>query len=426
MLKEPAGAAARGPGLSPAARAQGARGHVLVVEDDRPLLELYTELLLDEGFHVAAALDGAGALRALEGDAFDVVLTDVVMPGATGVDVLRAVRERDLDVPVILVTGNPTVESAVQALEMGALHYLVKPVSAEELLRSVEHAVRLRRLASVKREVLRYLGHNDRLMGDRAGLEAVFGRALASLHMAYQPIIRRSDGSVFGWEALLRTSEPAVAGPLAFLEIAERLGRTRELGRLIRGRVARTAQRRRGVMFFVNLHPDDLLDESLFDPGSALSVLAPEIVLEITERSPFDAVPDVRQRVRRLRKLGFRLAVDDLGSGYAGLTAFASLEPDFVKLDRGLIHGIDAQPVKRRLVESIVSVSRDLGIVAVAEGIETETERGAMADLGCDLMQGYLFRRPEQLGDETTFGPVPGPGSGEAAGSVPGSSPGPS
>jgi EAL domain-containing protein (putative c-di-GMP-specific phosphodiesterase class I) len=302
-----------------------------------------------------------------------------------------------------------TVETAVQALEMGALHYLVKPVSADELLRSVEHAVRLRRLASVKREVLRYLGHTDRLMGDRAGLEAVFGRALASVYMAYQPIIRTSDGSVFGWEALLRTGEPAVAGPLAFLEIAERLGRTRELGRLIRGHVARTARRRRGVMFFVNLHPDDLLDESLFDPDSPLSGLAPEIVLEITERSPFDAVPDVRARVRRLRKLGFRVAVDDLGSGYAGLTAFAALEPDFVKLDRGLVHEIDAQPVKCRLVESIVSVSRDLGIAVVAEGIETETEREVMAHLGCDLMQGYLFRRPEQLGDESTFGPAPGP-----------------
>jgi EAL domain-containing protein (putative c-di-GMP-specific phosphodiesterase class I) len=419
MLSEPVGPG--GPDLTPplAPPGRASRGHVLVVEDDRPLLELYTELLLDEGFEVAAALDGTGALRALEEDAFDVVLTDVVMPGADGVHVLRAVRERDLDVPVILVTGNPTVETAVLALELGALRYLVKPVSADDLLSSVDHAVRLRRLASVKREALRYLGHTDRLMGDRAGLEAVFGRALASLHMAYQPIIRTSDGSVFGWEALLRTSEPAVAGPLAFLEIAERLGRTRDLGRLIRQHVARTAHRRRGVMFFVNLHPDDLLDESLFEAGSALSVLAPEVVLEITERSPFDAVPDVRDRVRRLRELGFRLAVDDLGSGYAGLTAFASLQPDFVKLDMGLVHGIDNQPVKRRLVASIVSVSKDLGIAVVAEGIETESEREAVAGLGCDLMQGYLFRRPEELGDESTFGPVPGPGEDAGAGARP-------
>lgn len=385
------------------------RGHVLIVEDDRNLLELYTEILLEEGYEVAAALDGLGALRALEGDAFDLVLTDVVMPGGTGVDVLRAVRERDLDVPVVLVTGNPTVETAVQALEMGALHYLVKPVSTDQLVRSVDHAVRLRRLASVKREALRYLGHSERLAGDRAGMEIVFNRALDSLHMAYQPIIRTSDASVFGWEALLRTGEPSVANPLDFLDMAERLGRTRELSRRIRATVARTAHRKRGVMFFVNLHPDDLLDESLYDPASPLSVLAPEIVLEITERSPFDSVPDVRERIKRLRSLGFRLAIDDLGAGYAGLTSFAALEPDFVKLDRGLVHGIDTQPVQRRLVGSLVGVSRELGITVVAEGIETAAERDTVAALGCDLLQGYLFRRPEELGAEDTFGLAPGP-----------------
>ena len=66
-----------------------------------------------------------------------------------------------------------------------------------------------------------------------------------------------------------------------------------------------------------------------------------DIVLEVTERSPIESVPDVRERVRRLRELGFRLAIDDLGSGYAGLTSFASLQPDFVKLDRGLVAGLD-------------------------------------------------------------------------------------
>jgi EAL domain-containing protein (putative c-di-GMP-specific phosphodiesterase class I) len=381
------------------------RGRVLIVEDDRCLLEAYADILLESGYDVAAASNGTGALRALDGDAFDVVLTDVVMPGCTGVDILRAVRERDLDVPVVLVTGSPSVESAVQAVEMGALHYLLKPVGRDELLRCVEHACRLRKLAAVKREALRCLGHVDRPAGDRAGLEAVFGRALGGLFMAYQPIMRTLDGSVFGWEALLRTTEPAVTGPLAFLETAERLGRVGELGRLIRANVARTANQSRGTVFFVNLHPDDLLDEALFNPSSPLSALAPEIVLEITEQSPFDTVPDVRDRVRRLRSLGFRLAIDDLGSGYAGLTSFAALEPEFVKLDRGLVKDLDSETVKRKLVASIVSVSRDLGITVVAEGIETAAERSAVAGLGCDLMQGFFFQRPERWREDD--GPSP-------------------
>jgi EAL domain-containing protein (putative c-di-GMP-specific phosphodiesterase class I) len=382
------------------------RGRVLIVEDDRDLLEVYTDVLLEAGFDVTALSDGGGALRALEGDSFDVVLTDVIMPGATGVDVLRTVRERDLDVPVVLITGSPSVETAVQALDLGALRYLLKPVSAADLVRSVEEASRLRRLATVKREALRYLGQNDRLMGDLAGLEAVYSRALAGIYMAYQPIVRTRDGSVFAWEALLRTREPAVTGPLPFIEIAERLGRVRDLGRTIRGAVARTAAHTRGTMFFINLHPDDLLDEALYDPASPLSLLAPEVVLEFTERSPIESIPDVRERARRLRALGFRLAVDDLGSGYAGLTSFASLQPDFVKLDRGLIAGIDHEPVKKKLVGSIVSVSREMGIAVVAEGVETVGERDTAAEIGCDLMQGFLFRRPEELRAGESF-PLP-------------------
>jgi EAL domain-containing protein (putative c-di-GMP-specific phosphodiesterase class I) len=372
---------------------------VLVVEDDPRLLESYVDVLLEEGFDVTSLGDGASALRSLESQSFDVVVTDVVMPGADGVEILRAVRERDLDLPVVMVTGSPSVETAVQALEMGALHYLVKPVSRADLVRCVEHAARLRRLATVKREALRYLGRTESLMSDRAGLEAVFARALDGLYMAYQPIMRTRDGSVFGWEALLRTRETAVSGPLAFLDLAERLGRVRELGRTIRESVSRTAKRTRGVMFFVNLHADDLLDDALFDAASPLTPLAPEIVLEITERTPIDGVADIRGRVARLRDLGFRLAIDDLGAGYAGLTSFASLQPDFVKLDRGLVAGIDAEPVKRKLVGSIVSVSRDLGISTVAEGVETAAEQDVAAELGCDLMQGYLFRRPEELSE---------------------------
>jgi EAL domain-containing protein (putative c-di-GMP-specific phosphodiesterase class I) len=375
---------------------------VLIVEDDRGLLEAYTDTLLERGFEVAAAADAAAALRALAARPFDAVVSDVVLPGATGIDILQAVRARDLELPVVLVTGNPTVETAVSALELGALHYLVKPVATAELVRCVEHAVQLRRLAAARREAFRHV-KGAASLGERAGLEALFSRSLAALFMAYQPIVRTRDGSVFGWEALLRTREASVAGPLAFIGMAERLDRVRELGRTIRDNVAVTAGHTRGVMFFVNLHAEDLEDEALYDPASPLSALAPEIVLEITERNPLEGVPQVRERVERLRSLGFRLAVDDLGSGYSGLASFACLEPDFVKLDRGLIHGIDLEPVKKKVVGSIVSVSRDLGVTVIAEGIETAAERDAAAEVGADLLQGFFFRRPEELHGAQSF-----------------------
>src|SRR5207245_7558839 len=139
------------------------------------------------------------------------------------------------------------------------------------------------------------------------------------------------------------------------------------------------------------LHPRELLDEALFDPTEPLSQLARRVVLEITERASLDDIRDVRDRVKQLRSLGFRIAIDDLGAGYAGLTSFAHLEPEVVKVDMSLIRGIDQSPLKQKLLGSIVALCRDLGIEIIAEGIETAAERDALIRLGGDLCQGYLF-----------------------------------
>lgn len=370
---------------------------MLVVDDVPQILEIIEELLRDAGYRVVTAGDGAAALAALRSEPFDLVLTDIEMPDATGVDILRAVRERDLDTPVIMITGNPSVETAVQALELGALRYLMKPVVPERLLEAVGHGVRLRQLAQLRREALAQVGGADRLLADRAGLESVFGRALAGLWLAYQPIVRSADSSLYGHEALLRTREAAVPNPPAFLDTAERLGRVHELGRSVRGAAAADLLARPGRTVLVNLHPQDLTDPELFSNSAALGVHARDVILEITERASLEGIGDLRSRVSRLRALGYRIAIDDLGSGYSGLTAFASLEPDMVKLDMGLVRGVDGHPLRRRLVASLAELCRGLGITVLAEGVETEAERVVLVEAGCDLLQGFLFGRPLRL-----------------------------
>lgn len=375
------------------------KSRILVVDDDATLLEVYSDLLGEAGYAVETAESGPRAMNLINGGAYDLILTDIVMPDTNGVEILRAVRMRDLDVPVILVTGSPTVETAILALEMGALRYLVKPVEASILLGSVEQALRLKRLAHLKREVLVHLGDTGKLAGDRAGQEAVFERALESLWVAYQPIMRASGG-LFGYEALLRTREPTVSGPVVLFEIAERLGRVVELGRAGRADVARSAAQEAGdTTFFVNLHALELTDPMLYAAEGPLSRYAARIFLEITERMSLESVRGLRERIRDLRRLGFRIAVDDLGAGYAGLSSFAMLEPDLVKLDRALVQDLDRESMKRKLVGSITSLCRELGILVVAEGVETIAERNALVDLGCDLLQGFLLSRPGRLAE---------------------------
>jgi EAL domain-containing protein (putative c-di-GMP-specific phosphodiesterase class I) len=145
---------------------------------------------------------------------------------------------------------------------------------------------------------------------------------------------------------------------------------------------------------FVNLHARDLLDEALRSRESPLAALANRVVFEVTERASLDQVHDVRGKISELRQLGYRIAIDDLGAGYAGLNSFASLEPEFVKLDMTLVRDIDKSHTKEKLVRSMTSVCKELGIQVVAEGVETRQERDLLVALGADFLQGYLLAKP--------------------------------
>ncbi len=371
----------------------GAR--VLVVDDEEALRRAYARRLSEAGYEVVEASTGLEALAMLGQGRFDVVLSDVTMPGMTGIELLRAVREKDLDVPVVLVTGNPSVDSATQAVEYGALRYLIKPVERAALLETVERAAKMSRVAQLKREAVGHFGSDDKAIGDRASLEGSLARALDSLWMAYQPIVSYGDRKLAAFEALVRTREPTVPHPGVLFSVAERLDRVHDVGRAIRRSIARTLREHPlDVDVFVNLHPDDLLDEELYAADGPLAPFAKQIVLEVTERAALDKSSGVSALVARLRALGYRIAIDDLGAGYAGLSYFALLTPDVVKLDISLIRNVHQEAIKQKLVGSLTSVCRDLGMRVVAEGIETPEERDAVIALGADLLQGYLFAKP--------------------------------
>lgn len=372
-----------------------AGGRVLLVDDDLMLLRSLARALRAKGFEVTAANDGAEAVRQSRETVFDVIVSDISMPSMDGIQLLARIREHDAQVPVVLITGEPTVSTALKAIEYGVFHYLTKPAAMEDVQRVITKAVAMSRMARAKQEAATALGRLDALAADRAGLEASFRRAIDLLWIAYQPIVHAGSLDVYGYEALMRSEEPTLPHPGAMLEAAERLDRMPALSRAVRERAgvpmggAPTPQ-----SLFVNCHPTDLLDEEMYDPGSALAAIAPRVVLEITERSGLEKLNDVRARVLRLRELGFRIAVDDFGAGYAGLTSFAQLEPDVVKLDLSIVRDVERTPVKQKLIRSVTALAADLGILVVGEGVETPAERDCLVELGCDLLQGYLFARP--------------------------------
>jgi EAL domain-containing protein (putative c-di-GMP-specific phosphodiesterase class I) len=370
------------------------QSRILVVDDEPGLLRVVGERLARQDYSLSLAPSGERAMEFIEAFTFDAILSDIDMPGMSGIGLLKAVRQRDLDVPVVLMTGNPNMKTALEAMEHGASQYLVKPFSMSELDAVVLRAVRLSQVAKLKREALA-LANGGLGEGDRVVLATAFNRAIDSLWMAYQPIVRVADRSLFGYEALLRSEEKTLPHPGAILDAAERLDRLNDLGRKVRGATCvPISGAPPNALFFVNLHSRDLMDDTLLSPDALLSHVADRVVLEITERASLDGIVNVRAKLAELRKMGFRIAIDDLGAGYAGLTSFTTLEPDFVKLDMSLIRDVDKDTMKQKLVRSMTLLCKDLGMTVVAEGVETKGELTTLVEIGCDLLQRYLLAKP--------------------------------
>jgi EAL domain-containing protein (putative c-di-GMP-specific phosphodiesterase class I) len=362
------------------------KADVLLVDDDRLVLRAIGRVLTNAGLTVHSFDDGQAAAREAMTGGYDCVVSDIHMPGITGTELLDVLRSYGCQTPVILVTGAPSIETAQAAVDLGAFQYLTKPVDKDALLRAVGRAITHSRDRRTRK--------SQKLAADPAQT-AGFERALGKLWMAYQPIVSLVTRGPIAYEALVRSHEPGFTNPGPLIEYAEKNDRMPELGRAIRDLCADAAAAvPTGTMLFVNVHAQDLFDAELYSDKSALASYAHRVVLEITERGALDEVKDVGKRIERLRSIGYRVAIDDLGAGYAGLSSIAVLEPDFVKLDMTLTRDLAQSPVKQRLVASMVEMSRDCGMQLVAEGVETARELQILRELGCKLLQGYHFARP--------------------------------
>lgn len=354
------------------------QGRVLVVDDDDIFLRVCVAVLRRAGLAVDPVSSANEALERIRAFRYDAIVSDIRMPGADGITLLRTARSLDATVPFVLMTGAPTVESAISAVDHGAARYLQKPFDVDQFVNVVTEAV-ARRVGAA----------------DLPSLHRRLDRVLEKVWMAYQPIVRCSGGSVMAYEALLRCSAPDMTSPTDVLELAERTTRIFDVGRAIRALIAKDVDALDpSVLVFVNLHPVDLEDPELYAHDSPLTRHAKRVVLEVTERASVSHSNSLDEHMRELRAMGFRIAVDDLGAGYAGLTTFARVRPEYVKLDASLVRDIDSASVQQVVVSAVLDLARELGSQVVAEAIETVGERDMLQRLGIDVMQGYYFARP--------------------------------
>lgn len=221
------------------------------------------------------------------------------------------------------------------------------------------------------------------------------------LTVLFQPIHDFKTGTIMAWEALTRGPRgSAFHSPMALFDFAEKTEQLFLLEQACRTKAMRTiGTLRPGQRLFLNIHPRTVVDPG-FAPGKTLELLeqfglVPEnIVLEITERHSIKNFTAFHKTLDHYRGQGFRIAVDDAGTGYSGLSTIAALRPDFIKVDMGLVRDVDKDPVRRALMETMVALAERIGAEIIAEGIETKGEASALIDIGVHHGQGYFLSRP--------------------------------
>ena len=364
---------------------------VLVVDDDTHLRSVLRDAMELKGCNVEEAGDGTEALRRIAAGHYDAAVVDYQLPAPDGLEILRQLREVQPRCVRVLMSGALDLPLVMGAVNRGEVSRLVaKPFHLESLFSALEEALAERsRLAEIYGQT-----HQGVMEQQRRELEVCLGGCL--LQLAVQPLVEATGGGLQGYEALLRSAHPTLDSPMRVIGAAETHGM---LGRLADW-VALAAQRwlenlPPHLLLFINAHPSELTDltavQRRFEP---LRRSAQRLVVEITERSSLLEQTDWRDAIIWLSQAGFRIAIDDLGSGYNSLAVLAELQPAFLKVDMSIVRNIDREERKQRLVELLTRFAQATGSRVVLEGIETEAEADTARRLGVDLLQGYLFGRP--------------------------------
>ncbi len=234
-----------------------------------------------------------------------------------------------------------------------------------------------------------------------------------AIEMAAQPIVSLADGSILGFEMLARTSIPCSSGPDQWLEHASYLGLRTELELACLQAVGDRGAPPGDVRLFVNLSASTFLDPRV---DSVLHQLPPRVI-EITEHEPVPDYQELRRRLQMWSAASTMLAIDDVGAGYSSMSHVLQLHPQFIKIDRSLVHKAHRDPNKLAVLRGLVGFARQGGITSLAEGVETSEELNALRAIGIDLVQGYLLARPgngwprprrwRSAGDHPTGAPDP-------------------
>ncbi len=368
-------------------------------------LDRTEQLLAQVGARLIGATRRADAVARLEGGVFAVALAPFA---GTQLDLLVRVAER--------------LQAAVEApVSIGSIR--VAPTCAIGLCTAARapapRAHALLEAADVARREAERAGGGIRAF-TRSMQIAVQRRSARAAELAdaleagqfrawFQPQIVLATGAVAGFEALVRWEHPedGVLAPGAFLDDLVASGLAEPLGRSVLRQALAALRQWRAAGYDVPAVGVNYTSEELRSPALADRLLAEldrhglvpsDLCIEILETVICDSDDDmIARNIRRLASLGFRIDLDDFGTGHAAIANMRRFSVRRIKIDRSFVRGIDSDPAQRRLVEAMISMARSLEVETLAEGVETLAEQATLARLGCDHAQGFGLARPMPL-----------------------------
>ncbi|MDQ3281313.1 MAG: EAL domain-containing protein [Acidobacteriota bacterium] len=255
--------------------------------------------------------------------------------------------------------------------------------------RILYNAVREAKDSAERRETRYYHSMRERL------LRTVHERLITTV---FQPVVHLESRSIVGYEALSRgPAGTELENPEVLFELARDFDLVWDLEALCIENVMPWLSDvcARGYLFFnLESHFIQQLQHRGTDVFEPFFACNRQVVIEVTERSAIRDYRTFRRTLHELKKMGFKIAIDDCGSGYATLEAVAELQPDYLKVGHSLFHGVESDPIRRRLVELVARCADTIGAKTIAEAIETEEQLRVCKDLGISEGQGYLLARP--------------------------------
>jgi EAL domain-containing protein (putative c-di-GMP-specific phosphodiesterase class I)/DNA-binding NarL/FixJ family response regulator len=381
-----------------------ARSTTVVVAEDDPrersasagLVEADPAFLL-----VATAADADEAIEAGRRWRPQIMVIDASLPKGGGARVVHEVSVVSPRTRAVVLSDFADRNHVLQMLDAGAAAYLVKRAHLDLLdaLRAVSrgHSVLSPEVTGhllEERASMAGVLAGSRLLNREEVRSTIDARTFA---VAFQPVFSLRSAVAVGVEALCRLPPGRGLSPDRWFAEARAVGLGVELELAVLSAALETARGRpEGLFLSVNVSPEVVVDPRFVDLVGA-SGEGGRLVIEITEHDVVKDYGALKQRLADLRSAGVRVAVDDVGAGYASFRHVLLVRPDVIKLDVALIAEIDTDPSRRALAAGIVATARELGATVVAEGIETQAQFASLTSIGVEFGQGYYLARPGPL-----------------------------